>query len=55
MKTLRRLAILIFGTRWLCFHDLCVIRYNDGHMWTMCLKCGHESDGVQIRGPEVAS
>lgn len=54
MKTLRSLAILIFGTRWLCFHSYTVLRYSHGRMWTFCLGCGRESKGVQFRGPEVA-
>lgn len=55
MKTLHRLAILIFATRWFCWHSVTMLRWdNSGRMWTWCLDCGHESEGVQVRGPEVA-
>jgi hypothetical protein len=54
MKTLHRLAILIFATRWFCFHNVVILRNDGARMWTWCLDCGHESEGVQFRGPEVA-
>ena len=55
MRALRSLAILIFGTRWLCWHSVIILRWDQsGRMWTMCLDCGHESKGVQVRGPELA-
>jgi len=40
---------------WFCWHSLTILRWNEeGKMWTWCLNCGHESEGVQVRGPEVA-
>jgi hypothetical protein len=40
---------------WFCLHSVTILRWDDsGRMWTWCLDCGHESDGVQVRGPEEA-
>jgi hypothetical protein len=41
---------------WFCLHSLTILRWDqqNGRMWTECLKCGHASEGVQVRGPRIA-